>query len=73
MLESKWKVLAKKDPSLVKRLTPMVATRDGMMGNETHLVVGPFADAADAATACAKFKAIGATCRTTDYPGDRPL
>ncbi len=73
MLESKWKVLAKKDPALVKRLTPMIATRDGTMGDETHLIAGPFADAADAATACAKFKSIGASCRTTPFPGDRPL
>ena len=73
MLESKWRVLAKKNPGLVKRLTPMIATRDGIIGPETHLVAGPFADASDAAVACAKFKAIGAGCSTTSYSGDRPL
>jgi hypothetical protein len=69
-VQSSWKALTKKDPALVKPLKPMIATRDGEKGRETYLVAGPFADAGAAAVACAKFKALGATCRTTNYSAD---
>ncbi len=69
-VKSRWNALAKKDPALVKPLKPMVAARNGAEGRETYLVAGPFADAGAAAVACAKFKAIGATCRTTNYSAD---
>jgi hypothetical protein len=69
-VKSRWNALAKKDPALVKPLKPMVAARDGADGRETYLVAGPFTDAGAAAVACAKFKAIGATCRTTNYSAD---
>jgi hypothetical protein len=69
-VKSRWNALAKKDPALVKPLKPMVAARDGRAGRETFLVAGPFTDAGAAAVACAKFKALGATCRTTNYSAD---
>jgi hypothetical protein len=69
-VKSSWNAMTKKDPALVKPLKPMIATREGTKGRETFLVAGPFADAGAAAVACAKFKAIGATCRTTNYSAD---
>jgi hypothetical protein len=72
-VQSRWQALTKKDPDLVKPLKPMVATRQGAGGQETYLVAGPFSDAGAAAVACAKFKALGATCRTTRYAGEQPL
>jgi hypothetical protein len=69
-VQSRWKALTKKDPALVKPLKPMIATRNSEQGRETYLVAGPFADAGAAAVACAKFKALGATCRTTNYSAD---
>jgi hypothetical protein len=69
-VKSSWNAMTKKDPALVKPLKPMIATRQVNGGRETYLVAGPFADAGAAAVACAKFKAIGATCRTTNYSAD---
>lgn len=55
--------------ALGANLKPRAMNRPGAAGNEVRLVLGPFADAADAATACARLARAGTPCSTTLYAG----
>ncbi|MFO1183851.1 MAG: SPOR domain-containing protein [Bauldia sp.] len=64
-----WRQLAGRNPALFKGLIPLAVDNTNGFGPAKRLVAGPFADAAAAAAACAKLKAVNIGCRTTNYDG----
>jgi hypothetical protein len=70
-LRARWAKL--RDHSVLVELKPLVSVRDGKPPGtaELRLVAGPFANAADAARACAALAAAKIICQTTVFDGQR--
>ena len=66
-----WSGLLSARGALIASLQPIASRRPGANGaSELRVVLGPFADAADAASACARLQALGTACVPTLFIGD---
>jgi hypothetical protein len=62
-----WDYLKGGEAEFLAGLQPLARTGDG---EEVRLILGPYADAADAAGACARLSRGGTACTTTLYAGE---
>lgn len=65
-----WAYLLNLESGQLSHLQPLMQARTTPGGTEMRLILGPFADAADAAAACARLQAGGTSCSTTLYSGE---
>lgn len=68
-LRRSWSDLALRHGDLAKGLEPLARLRETDSGMEARLLAGPFADQTEAAKACLRLRAVGATCAVTTYGG----
>lgn len=67
-----WVKLMEQYGSLMTGYEPLISVQDADDNVPLHLVVGPFSNLAEAASACAKLKAAGlASCAPVPYEGQR--
>ena len=68
-LQTEWAQIKLRHGTRVSRLQPLAIIRDGLNKLEVHLIVGPFRNAAEAATLCAEMKSLGQICKSSLYKG----
>ena len=72
-LRRAWSDTTVRHTSLTKDLAPLARLRETDTGMEARLLAGPFPDQVEAAKACLRLKAVGATCAVTNYGGQSVL
>jgi hypothetical protein len=71
-LRARWLRLVERHGTALNALDPTILVREGTTGAPVlHLVAGPFADLAEAASLCARLRSSGTTCSPTPYEGQR--
>lgn len=68
-LRRSWSDMTIRHGDLSKGLEPLARLRETDSGMEARLLAGPFADQTEAAKACLRLKAVGATCAVTTFSG----
>ena len=69
-LREQWQALSNQNAAVLKRTAPRYKIATGAGANPFTLLAGPYANAAEAARACAALRAKGVTCRVGDYVGN---
>ena len=72
-LRRAWTDTSVRHTALTKDLEPLARLRETETGMEARLLAGPFPDQIEAAKACLRLKAVGATCAVTTYGGQPVL
>ncbi len=68
----RWQRLIERHGGVVSSLEPVVGVRESADGKVSlHLMVGPLADVAEAASLCARLRSSGAACAPGSYDGQR--
>lgn len=73
-LRKRWALIRNAHPQLFAGLEPIATVREAVHGNtrlELRLVVGPLAEAGDAAQLCVSLSALGLFCQPTMFDGQR--
>jgi hypothetical protein len=70
-LHVRWAAMLSAHPQILKGLTPVVTLKDNPRSNKIslRLVVGPFANAEQAAQLCASLAALQQSCEPTMFDG----
>lgn len=68
-LEEEWRALSARDYAALKSLSPRAALKDTDSRLSLRLLAGPFRNAVEAATVCARLRVAGLVCSTSVFHG----
>lgn len=68
-LRRAWTDTTLRHTDLTRGYEPLARLRETESGMEARLLAGPFPDQTEAAKACLRIKALGATCAVSTYSG----